>query len=141
MKTLHRMRQVLCPAAAGLALVLTGGTAQAQQAPAKMIMYTMKSSCPAGWKDADYLEGVLAVTTGDAQKVGFRNGWNTLGNREDRTHEHCCKGSMDVPYYNMSAAAGPNYSGAGAGHYEIDVQLQAAPSGLPFLQMKVCEKT
>lgn len=95
--------------------------------------------CPDGWGPAEYAEGRLVVSVVDAPAVGKVVGM-PLKNQEDRAHSHAFTTSMDLPYKAVAAADGANNQGAQAQVYEVAGSTDPAPTGLPFIQLLVCEK-
>lgn len=96
-------------------------------------------TCPAGWRAADQAQGRLLVGTTTAADVGKVVG-TPLSDQEDRTHTHAFSATVDVPYKSISAADGPNRQGAASKKYMASGPSKPAPSGLPFVQLTVCEK-
>jgi hypothetical protein len=97
------------------------------------------AACPEGWAQADYAMGRLVVGVIDEPAVGKVVG-KPLGDQEDRTHSHMFSASVDLAYKSVAAADGANNEGAKAQGYAIAGATDPSPSGLPFIQLLVCEK-
>jgi hypothetical protein len=97
------------------------------------------AECPDGWIQADYAMGRLVVGVIDEPAVGKVIG-KPLGDQEDRTHTHTFSASVDLPYKAVAAADGANNQGAKAQAYEVMGSTDPSPTGLPFIQLLVCEK-
>ncbi len=95
--------------------------------------------CPSGWKVADYAMGRLVVGAASEAAVGKSVGL-PLGDQEDRTHVHSYNTNVDLPYKSVAAADGANNQGAAAQTLMLSGQSEPATSGLPFVQLVVCEK-
>jgi hypothetical protein len=96
-------------------------------------------ACPEGWLPAEYAMGRLVVSVVDEPAVGKTVG-TPLKNQEDRGHSHAYSTSVDLPYKAVAAADGSNNQGAKAQMYEVAGSTDPAPTGLPFIQLLVCEK-
>lgn len=96
-------------------------------------------SCPAGWRAATEASGRLVVGVAHGDFVGKLVG-QPLASQEDRTHAHAFAASVELPYKSISAADGGNRQGASAQKYQDSGVSEAAPSGLPFVQLVACVK-
>lgn len=95
--------------------------------------------CPAGWRTATEASGRLVVGVTHGDFVGKLVG-EPLSSQEDRTHVHPFSAAVELPYKSISAANGGNRQGAAAQKYQDDGLSDAAPSGLPFVQLVACVK-
>jgi hypothetical protein len=98
-----------------------------------------RASCPVGWAPATELEGRLLVGATAPEAVGQVVG-RPLGDREDRTHTHTITGTVTLTPRNIAGANGGNTQGARSGEYMVTGNAAAAPSGLPFVQVRACAK-
>ena len=133
---------------AGLALVAvlrlphaTAGDPDTTDVPPGTVAFfgSADSRCPRGWRSLSDGAGRLLVAVTAADSVGKTVG-KPLADQEDRTHQHAYSASVDLPHKSISAADGPNRQGAAAKKYESQGQSEPAPSGLPFVQLALCEK-
>jgi hypothetical protein len=151
MQVLRSQRAALRPLLIGVVVVglslawLRGSSAESQPwedgvAPGSVAFFGSETAaCPEGWIEADYAMGRLAVGVIDEAAVGKVVG-KPLGNQEDRTHAHAFTASVDLSYKAVAAADGANNEGAKAQAYEVMGTTDPAPTGLPFIQLLVCEK-
>jgi hypothetical protein len=95
--------------------------------------------CPNGWTQAEYAMGRLVVSVVEVGAVGRQVGV-PLADQEDRAHEHAFAASVDLTYKSIAAGNGPNNEGAKAQMYPVDGKTDPSPSGLPFIQLLMCEK-
>lgn len=150
MKTITSRRRLAWLAAvlAGLGLVAvvrlplaTAGDADTADVPPGTVAFfgVADSRCPAGWSILQDGSGRLLVGVTAPDSVGQLVG-KPLADQEDRTHQHAYSASVDLPYKSISAADGPNRQGAAAKKYDAQGQTDPATSGLPFVQLALCEK-
>jgi hypothetical protein len=129
----------------GLALGLvasrsaSGGPAEDDGVPSGMVAHVTGGVCPVGWAPAANVEGRLVVAVAEGKDVGVQVG-EPLGDRDDRTHEHAYAGSLALPAKAISAADGPNQTGAASLEYAIAGTTSPGVSGLPFVQVLACVK-
>lgn len=98
------------------------------------------SACPTGWAPATEVEGRLVVGVSEPAAVGQVVG-TPLGDREDRTHSHATlDGQVLLPVRNIAGANGGNAQGARSGMHRTTGSAGAAPSGLPFVQVRACAR-
>lgn len=97
------------------------------------------AACPPGWDTAAEVSGRMVVAVEQAEEIGVQVG-TPLADQEDRKHQHAFAAATDLPYKSVSAANGGNQEGARAGEQRWTGQTAAATSGLPFIQLPVCEK-
>ena len=95
--------------------------------------------CPPGWARADAVAGRLVVGVTAAEDVGVAIGV-PLADQEDRTHLHPYAAEVTLPSRNIAGANGGNGQGAGSGEHGVAADTDAGTSGLPFVQLLVCEK-
>jgi hypothetical protein len=97
-------------------------------------------NCPAGWVPAAEVRGRMVVGTGEPDQVGVLVG-TPLTDQEDRTHIHPYEGTVHLPSRNIAGADGGNRNGAQSGDHVVSGNSENASSGLPFVQLLVCEKS
>ena len=97
------------------------------------------SRCPMGWRILADSPGRLLVGVTAPDAIGKSVG-KPLSDQEDRTHQHAFSAAVELPYKSISAADGPNGQGAGAKKYSTQGDSDPATSGLPFVQLTLCEK-
>jgi hypothetical protein len=85
------------------------------------------------------VQGRLVVGVSDVGRAGVIVG-DPLTDREDRTHKHTYTGMVQLSSKGLAAADGSNQNGAAAQSYTISGATDAAPSGLPFVQVQPCLK-
>lgn len=108
--------------------------------PEKAVAFFNASSCPAGWKEADYARGRLLLGVNDSSQVGVTAG-TPLANLENREHEHAFTISTFLKPEHIAAAGGCcNGQGAKRGKYDSSGDANKANSQLPFMQLLACEK-
>ncbi len=138
-------RLALVGLAVGVALGVSGPVAgdvvPEDGVPAQLVAFfaTGTSSCPPGWETSAEAAGRLVVGVEQAEEVGVQVG-APLTDQEDRKHQHAFAASVDLPYKSVSAANGGNQDGARAGMQQWSGQTVPATTGLPFIQLPVCEK-
>lgn len=99
-----------------------------------------RAACPVGWAPATETEGRLVVGVTEPTAVGQVVG-RPLGDREDRAHTHATiTGTVVLPARNIAGANGGNTQGARSGEYTTTGSAGAAPSGLPFAQVRACAR-
>ncbi|HNN95744.1 MAG TPA: hypothetical protein PKI03_25870 [Pseudomonadota bacterium] len=119
----------------------TAGDADTADVPPGIVAFfgTADSRCPAGYRVPQEASGRLIVGVTAADAVGKAVG-KALADQEDRTHVHAFAGKVELPYKSISGADGPNSQGAAAKTYADSGSTGPASSGLPFVQLTVCEK-
>jgi hypothetical protein len=115
------------------------GDAADDGAPRGMVAFFGGGPCPTGWVAADYAQGRLVVAVTAASAAGVQVG-ASLGDREDRAHAHSFVGNLPLMSKSVSGADGGNNSAAQAQSYAWSNANVSATSGLPFVQLAVCEK-
>ena len=98
-----------------------------------------RATCPTGWVPANETAGRLVVAVTEPTAVGQLVG-RPLTDRENRTHTHTVTGMVALMPRNIAGAAGGNTQGARSGEYRVTGDASAAPSGLPFVQVRACAK-
>jgi hypothetical protein len=125
---------------AAFCIGLQGTALAADQAlPSKMIFFVDGTTCPVGSTPATDAAGRMLLVTTNLGDVGKTYG-TPLKDQEDRTHTH--KGTMkvDLPSHHISAASGGgNGQGTSKGDHSVSVTSGAGTSGLPFIQLLVCQ--
>jgi hypothetical protein len=97
-------------------------------------------NCPAGWVAATQVQGRMVVGVTEPDQVGVLVG-TPLTDQEDRTHIHPFEGTVHLPSKNIAGADGGNHNGAQSGDHVVSGNSENAGSGLPFVQLLVCEKS
>jgi hypothetical protein len=97
-------------------------------------------NCPAGWVPATQAQGRLIVGVTEPDQVGLLVG-TPLADQEDRTHAHSYESVVTLPARNIAGADGGNQQGAQSGDHPVAGTTAAVPTGLPFQQLLVCEKS
>lgn len=98
-----------------------------------------RAACPTGWSPADEVAGRLVVAVTEPTAVGQMVG-RPLNDRENRAHTHTIRGTVTLAPRNVAGANGGNTQGARSGEYTVMGNASAAPSGLPFVQVRACAK-
>ena len=107
------------------------------EAPRGMVAF-FDGNCPPGWAVATVVAGRLLVGTDRADTVGRVVG-EPLAAEEDRAHDHgLSAATISLPSKAIAAADGGNNNGAAAGAQPLIGTVEAAPSGLPFVQLTTC---
>jgi hypothetical protein len=129
-----------------IAIVILGSTGSAPPAephgtggaPRHMVAFVVGDECPTGWQTDALDAGRVMIGTADVAAVGRTVG-TPLAAAEDRTHGHGVAGAtMALPYKSISAGDGSNNQGAAAGDQPVTGSVDAATSGLPFVQLTAC---
>jgi hypothetical protein len=107
--------------------------------PRGAVAFFTGSQCPPGWIATDDTAGRLVVGVTDGATTGITVG-SPLADREDRLHGHVYAGSAVLATKSITAADGPNNNGAQAKTYSLAGSADSAKSGLPFVQLLICEK-
>ncbi len=116
-----------------------GGDPGDDGVPRGAVAFFAGDACPIGWAPADTAAGRLVVGVTDGTAVGRTVG-APLRDREDRTHTHALSATVSVPARSIAGADGPNRQGAAAGDQRVTGAAGAATSGLPFVQLRACER-
>lgn len=107
--------------------------------PAKMIFFIDGTSCPEGSVAATDAAGRMMLVTANVGDVGKTYG-TPLKDQEDRTHTHSGTMAVSLPSHHISGASGCcNDQGTRNGSHSASVTSGAATSGLPFIQLLVCQ--
>lgn len=109
--------------------------------PSGTIAFFKTPLCPNGWFPYGPAAGRLLVPTSGAEGVGETRG-TPLTDREERKHKHGLKGELELRSTSFVGVAGSGNSGvAGAGKVAIVGTSDQASTGLPYLQLLVCQKS
>jgi hypothetical protein len=135
----YRLILPLVAAAASLLPARAAGQAADDGVPTGMVAFFTGTSCPTGWSAADYTNGRLVVGVNFAERVGKTVG-NALADKEDRAHNHPFTIQLNPSVHSVSGSDGGNNQGAAAQTYSVSDATAPATSGLPFIQLLVCEK-
>jgi len=129
-------------ALAALMLSTTLGAAHAADdtaLPARMVFFSTGTSCPAGSAPAAAAAGRLLLANTNPAEAGKTYG-QPLGPQEDRTHTHPVTLSVTLPSHRIAAiSGGGNGRGTNQGAHTVTVPSAPGTSGLPFIQLLVCE--
>jgi hypothetical protein len=121
-------------------IAVTFGAVAQDGAPARMVTFFNAAACPPGWNPVSIASGRLLLASTDPAKVGV-NVNPPLGNLEDRTHKHGYSGTVALNYKSISAGDSCcNPSAAHARDNPFSGTTNNAPSGLPFVQLLICER-
>ncbi len=125
---------------AGTCIGLSASTMAADQTlPSKMIFFVDGTSCPSGSTAATDAAGRMLLVTTNVGDVGKTYG-TPLKDQEDRTHTHSGTMNVDLPSHHISAASGGgNGQGTAKGNHSTSVTSGNGTSGLPFIQLLVCQ--
>jgi hypothetical protein len=130
--------RLMTPASGSPAAAPSPPAAPADDAPRGMVAFVEGAACPPGWAPAALAAGRLLVGTDEATAVGHAVG-TPFDAVEDRGHPHALSAAtVALPYKSISAADGGNQSGAASGAQALTGAVEAAPSGLPFIQLTAC---
>lgn len=125
-------------AAAGLG-VQGAAEASDRPLPPNMIFFAAGTSCPAGSTPASDAAGRLLLAITSVADVGKTHG-KPLLIQEDRTHTHAGTMQVDLPVHSISAASGGgNGQATGNGAHSSTLTSGPATTGLPFIQLLVCQ--
>jgi hypothetical protein len=97
-------------------------------------------NCPAGWAPATQVQGRMIVGVNEPDQVGTLVG-TPLTDQEDRTHIHAYASVLQLPNRQVPAGTGGSGPGARNGDHPFSGETENASSGLPFVQLLVCEKS
>ena len=109
--------------------------------PAGTVAFFATAACPSGWAPAKYAAGRLVVAT--THGVNLRRQVGTaLKNAEDRAHAHAFETKVSINFKEIAGAESCcNGRAAKAGTYTTKGETGEASSGLPFVQLVICEKS
>jgi hypothetical protein len=130
---------VVLGAAALLSVSAAGDPPPPGGVPRHVLAMFNAATCPTGWAEATAARGRLMVGVDSGAFTNVPVGV-PLGDREDRTHTHTFSGTVTPTVKSISAASGGNNSAAQSAPSSWSTPGAAAPSGLPFIQLLVCEK-
>lgn len=113
----------------------------APEAPQETLMYFGDLVCPSGWSEALTLEKRFLVGLPENGQVGAAFGGAPLAAQEDRTHSHTFSGSVSTTSQDIIGGSGCCASGYGKnGTYKYSGTSGTATSGMPYIQLLLCEK-
>ncbi len=129
-----------------IALIVAGSigwqgiaAAETMALPSKMIFFVDGTSCPAGSTPATDAAGRMLLAVTNVGDVGKTYG-TPLRDQEDRSHTHSGNMSVSLPSHSISAASSCcNGQGTNKGSHSASVTSGSGTSGLPFIQMLVCQ--
>lgn len=118
----------------------TGTAVVGDAIPITAVSYFQGTTCPKGWAAHDTVAGRVAVPTVGAALGGATAG-TPLASGEDRTHTHSHGASFTLPAFSYAGIAGEaNHGVAAAGTVTASAPVDAASTGLPYVQLLVCKK-
>ncbi|WP_062269190.1 hypothetical protein [Endozoicomonas arenosclerae] len=107
--------------------------------PSKMIFFAEGTACPAGSTAAADAAGRMLLVTTNVGDVGKTFG-TALKDQEDRTHTHSGTMTVNLPSHHISGASSCcNSQATSKGSHSQSVTSGASTSGLPFIQLLVCQ--
>lgn len=121
-----------------LALVAATCVGSAVSLPAGFSTYFETDECPPGWFPDPSARGRLIVSVADAATGGVTVG-EPLAAEEDRHHTHAYDAALTLPSKHVSAIGCCNKQGAEHGQYSASGSAGAASSGLPMVQLLLCQ--
>ncbi len=133
------MKRALVLAALAASAPAFGDPPSGDGAPAGMVTFFNGTQCPSGWTAASYAEGRLVLGVASGVYVGVQVG-APLRAGEDRAHAHAYSAMITRAVKSVAAAGGGNGSAAAAQTYVVAGSTDAAPTGLPFIQLRACER-
>ena len=118
--------------------------AGADGTPSGMVAFFTSADCPSGWSTAGIAQGRAVVAVQLGSEVGKTTG-APLADKTAPTHGHAYKTDLDLPYKKVALASCSHgltcgKSAAKAGSYTVGGNTDNATSGLPFIQLTVCQK-
>jgi hypothetical protein len=99
-----------------------------------------ETDCPAGWIEEPLSQGRLIVSVTDGSLGGFTVN-SPLGDQEDRPHLHQTMANTSLAVKEVSALSGSDHTAAAQGPQSGANASEAAPSGLGFVQLRLCITT
>jgi hypothetical protein len=120
------------------ALLLLAGAASGDPLPSKMIFFVPGLDCPEGSAPATDAAGRMLLVVNNSGDVGKTLG-DPLTDQEDRSHSHSGKMSVNLSAHSISGANGPNNQATRKGSQTANITSGASTSGLPFIQLLVCQ--
>jgi len=106
--------------------------------PEGFITFFDSDECPEGWFELDTAQGRLIVSVSDAEQAGVTVN-SPLSDQEDRVHTHTYETEVTLDEKQIAAIGCCNNQGAGHGSYPISGKLNTSTSGLPFIQLILCQ--
>lgn len=109
--------------------------------PTGAVSFYNRTRCPQGWEPLLKAAGRTLVPTVEKNPGGVTQG-EPLDDSEDRVHGHAVTASVSLPAVNYAGIAGEaNHGVARAGSIPMMVTASKASSGLPYVQLLVCQKS
>lgn len=108
--------------------------------PPGLVFWSTEAACANGWAEHERLPGrfVIGLPTGVAAGAIYGE---PLVEGEDREHGHTGALSLRVPFASLSILSGCCLGGIGAhGIFDVSVEVEPAPVGLPTIALRACEK-
>jgi len=106
--------------------------------PEGFITFFESDSCPDGWIPVETAQGRLIVSVSDPEQAGITVGV-PLSDQEDRVHTHTYETALKLPEKDVAAIGCCNDQGACHDNYGISGKLNVSASGLPFIQLLLCQ--
>jgi hypothetical protein len=107
--------------------------------PRNAVSFFNRTTCPMGWSPLGTAAGRFIVPTIGAVGGGTTAG-TPLGDGEDRQHSHAFQTSFTPTTISVSGSSGSNANIAASTTVNINSTTQPASSGLPYVQLLVCQK-
>jgi len=106
--------------------------------PEGFITFFDSDQCPDGWIPVETAQGRLIVSVSDPEQAGITVGV-PLGDQEDRIHVHTYETAVKLSEKDIAAIGCCNDQGASHGTYPISGKVNSSTSGLPFVQLLLCQ--
>jgi len=106
--------------------------------PTGFITFFQGDECPDGWFELDTAQGRLIISVSDPEQAGITVN-SPLADQEDRIHTHTYETQFTLNEKQIAAIGCCNDQGAAHGSYPISGKLNTSTSGLPFIQLILCQ--
>lgn len=131
--------RVLSSALVTAALALGATAAPAANLPAQMVFFFPGSDCPKGSVPAANAGGRMLLAVSTPGDVGKTYG-AALADQEDRRHKHSGTMKVNLPERSISGASSCcNEQATTKGEHAVAIDSGEGTSGLPFIQLLVCQ--
>ena len=108
--------------------------------PAGLVTWSTESTCADGWVEPTRLAGRFVVGLPTGVGAGAVHG-EALEAGEDREHGHTGALTLRVPFASVAILSGCCLDGiAPHGLFDVAVEVEPAPVGLPTIALRACEK-
>ncbi len=128
-----------------MAFYLLGGAGRATAAeatPAGLVTFFEATSCPAGWKEAEYARGRLLLFTTKKELVGEASGTELIKAGTAPVHPSFFGGALAVALKSkwFQGANGCSNPVGAVGPYQWPFRCNDSAGELPYLQLLPCER-